>query len=175
MGLLDGLLEKVINILKKSRDISPKELAIVKDVLSKRNEFAKVVSRATIAALITSSTKGNKVDDREFRRRVDKLEKIIEVAIFNVYKRRKPFDNKMREDLEALFNEMGLNGKDAARRFIHNFDLAFGEGLREGIKEVKEELEIKEAREEKLKPSKEAKKEKEERKAEEKERERLKR
>ncbi len=138
MGFLDGFIKRVIDALEKGKKLAPKDIARLKRILEKRKRVVTIASRATIAALLMSARKEDgKLDEKKFKKNMILLEMIIDTALKNAEEGKSLFSKGMRKKLVSIFNDMGLNGEDTARKFIAHFDEMLAIELKESMEQVK--------------------------------------
>ncbi len=138
MGFLDGFIKRVIDALEKGKKLAPKDIARLKRILEKRKRVVTIASRATIAALLMSARKEDgKIDEKKFKKNMILLEMIIDMALKNAEEGKPLFSKGMRKKLVSIFNEMGLNGEDTARKFIAHFDEMLAIELKESMENIK--------------------------------------
>ncbi len=140
MGFLDGFIKRVVNVLDKAvkaGELKVSDFVLLKQILNKHKQTVKVVSRATLAALLMSSKRDDgKIDIKRFKKDAILLEMIVDTATKNIIQNKPAFSEGMRKKLISIFNNMGLDGERAASKFISNYDMLTGLELKENFEKI---------------------------------------
>ncbi len=126
----------------KKGGLAAKDMFLMENLLNQRIKQIRVVSAAVLSAVILSSKdeQTNTLDRMKLNKMLSKMEEVFQKASKNIANGKRAFGKEEKQQLEELFNEVGLDGKKASDRFIASFDSLLAVTLLEGAEKVKGDL-----------------------------------